>query len=245
MKNVLITGGGNGIGCSIAKRFIQENTFKVFVVDNSFSELEKVPFYNDIFTFRLDVNDAQKVEDTIKNILVQHGGIDILINNVGISPKENGIARTIENINLDEWNKVISTNLTSAFLFIKHTLPSMKDKNWGRIITISSQTARTAAKIAGLHYATTKSGLVGLSRQIAAQYGQYNITSNCIAPGRIESDMTNGVSNQVNEIFLEQNPIKRMGKKEEVASLVEYLAKDEAGYITGATIDINGGSFIG
>lgn len=245
MKNVLITGGGNGIGCAIAKKFIQNKNFKVFIVDKSFEELKKLPLYSNFYTFQFDIKDEKSVKEFILSINEGYGGIDILINNVGISPKKINVANTIENIELVEWNKVIAVNLTSTFLFIKYIIPSMKEKRWGRIITMSSQSARTAAKIASPHYVATKSALIGISRQIASQYGKYNITSNCIAPGRIESNMTKAVSDQVNQEFLNQIPISRMGKKEEVAALVEFLSREEASYITGTTIDINGGAFIG
>jgi len=193
----------------------------------------------------LDVTKEEEVISKVKLFNNEYNGIDILVNNAGISPKYKGKALRIDKLDLNEWEQVLNVNLTGAFLCTREVIKKMVTNNWGRIINIVSQSARTSASIAGVHYSASKTGLVGLSRTIAKQFGEYNITSNCIAPGRIETEMTRAVSDKINNEFLNNIPIKRMGNGDEVGELVKFLASEKAGYITGATIDINGGSFIG
>lgn len=245
MKNVFITGGARGIGYSIALEFLKYDEYRVFIGDKSINDLNQDLLDHRIIPYQLDVSNLSSIESVFSNINELFGGIDILINNAGISPKHDGRALKLDELGLEEWNEVISTNLTGSFLCVKQVLPHMKQNKWGRIINISSQSARTAASIAGSHYAVSKTGLLGLSRQIASQFGEFNITSNSICPGRIASEMSRGVSEEANQRFIEHIPIKRMGKSEEVAALVRFLASEEGGYITGTTIDINGGAFIG
>lgn len=251
MKTVLITGGANGIGLAVASSFLNESeNYYVLIGDVDIKCIEKakdsLKKYSDRVSFYyLDVSQKDSVIKTFKEIEKIHKGIDVLVNNAGISPKHNGKALELEELSLEEWQNVMDVNLTGAFLCTQSAVPHMKRNQWGRIINIASQSSRTAAQVAGIHYSTSKTGLLGFSRQVASQFGQYKITSNCIAPGRIESDMTNAVSAEVNRKFLENTPIKRMGTKEEVADLVKFLASENAAYITGAVIDINGGSFIG
>lgn len=248
MKNILITGAANGIGLSIAKKFLQTG-YNVFLTDSDIVSLKNteeklLENYQNLTCLKMDVSEEEEVRKTIAFINANSDGIDILVNNAGISPKRDGKALPLEEISLSEWEKVLKVNLTGTFLCTKSVIATMKRKHYGRIIHISSQSARTSAQIAGIHYAASKTAMIGFSRQIAGQLGSYNITSNCIAPGRIMSLMTSEVSEIENQKFLERNPIKRMGKPEEVAELAYYLASDEAAYITGTTIDINGGNFI-
>lgn len=250
MKKVLVTGGARGIGLSIVKSFLAEDDYFVIVGDVDLLAIEEAKlqlnnFSDRLFFLFLDVSEENSVEKAFKEIETKHVGIDILINNAGISPKKNGRALDLEEISLAEWQRVININLTGSFLCTQKAVKYMKHKNWGRIVHISSLTSRTAASVAGIHYATSKTALLGFSRQVANQFGEYNITSNCIAPGRIESDMSRGVSDEVNKRFIEKIPLKRMGTAEEVAALVKFLSSNNAAYITGTVVDINGGAFMG
>lgn len=249
MKRVLVTGGARGIGLEISRSFLNDESYFVVISDLNLPNLQEEKTILDhsdrVDCVQMDVSSERSVYCAIEEINRKHGGIDILVNNAGISPKHDGKALKLDELTLDEWEQVIKVNLTGAFLCTRAVIGHMKENRWGRIINIASQSARTATTIAGIHYGASKTGLLGFSRALARQFGEYNITSNCLAPGRIESNMTQGVPDEINQQFIEKIPIKRMGTGKEIGETAKFLASEEAGYITGTVVDINGGSFIG
>ncbi|WP_078429103.1 SDR family oxidoreductase [Alkalihalobacterium alkalinitrilicum] len=244
----VITGGARGIGAEIAAELAAEGATLV-LTDIIEDELQKT-----VEDFKgknvkvegvtLDVGNEQQVIDAFKYIGEKYGTIEILINNAGISPKVNGKRRSTHEIPLDEWENVLNVNLTGTFLCTRESLPYMQRGGWGRIVNISSLAGRTSGRIAGSHYSASKSGMGGFTRTVASEYGSYGITANCIAPGRIESPMTKTSTEEMNQKFISEIPVGRSGTPKEVASLVSYLCSEKAGYITGTTVDINGGIFM-
>lgn len=248
-KVALVTGAAQGIGLSIAKA-LANHDIKVVMTDVSENKLmEEVDYLKnsglEVEGYLLDVSNELEVKTVISQIKKVYNRLDILVNNAAISPKVNGNKRLIVDIPLDEWNQVMNVNLTGSFLCVRESLPLMMQNNWGRIVNLTSQAGRTYSRVAASHYSTSKTALIGLTRNIAFEYGQYRITANCIAPGRIDSPMVNLVSKETNEKFKEISPLKRLGKDQEIAAAVLFLCSEDAGYITGATLDVNGGMFMG
>jgi 3-oxoacyl-[acyl-carrier protein] reductase len=144
----------------------------------------------------------------------------------------------------EEWRKVLDINLTGAFLCSKACLPIMREKGWGRIINIASQAGRTRSDIAGAHYAASKAGMMGLARALAGELGMAGITVNSIAPGRIMTPMAQEAGEAANTAYLARIPVGRLGTPDDVAAAVAFLVSDEAGFISGITLDVNGGAFM-
>lgn len=244
----VVTGAAQGIGAEIANVLAGKGV-KVILTDINEKELSAhtkklLKQGRTVENFVLDVSSEADVVHIFNKIKKEHGKIDILINNAAISPKIEGKRRETINTPLEEWEHVLAVNLTGAFLCTREVIPVMKENSWGRIVNISSQAGRTASKIAGSHYAASKSGMIGFTRTIALEYGKFGITANCIAPGRIETQMAQVALKETNESFLENVPVGRQGTTAEVAALVLFICSNEAGYMNGSTIDINGGSFM-
>jgi 3-oxoacyl-[acyl-carrier protein] reductase len=243
----LVTGAARGIGLQVARRLAQEGAHVVLLdvmdeASESAGRLVREGLKAEAVV--TDVSDEAAVRQVVAGIAGRHGRLDILVNNAGISPKHDGKKAPVETTALAEWNAVMAVNLTAAFLLCRESIPVMRARSWGRIVNMSSQAGRTRARIAGSHYAASKAGLIGFSRSLAGEVGAYGITVNCIAPGRIETPMAAVASDEVNRAFLSQVPMGRIGTPDDIAATVSFLASDGAGYITGATIDVNGGHFM-
>jgi 3-oxoacyl-[acyl-carrier protein] reductase len=248
MKIALVTGAAQGIGLSIADRLANEGMM-VLMTGLQEEKLEQEAYRlkkegKKVEGFRLDVGSESDIIDTFSRVKELYGRLDILVNNAGISPKKDGRSATILQTSLEEWNQVMAVNLTGPFLCVREALPLMMQNNWGRIINISSQAGRTFSRVAGTHYSASKSGLIGFTRNLAAEYGEYGITANCVAPGRVVTPMVKAVSSEKNEQFAKISAVRRLGEPEEVAAAVSFLCSEDAGYITGATLDVNGGMFM-
>ena len=239
MKTVFVTGASRGIGKSIALEL--GNNFKV-VVGFSNSEdmaVEVVEEINnsggDALSIQLNIGDKNSVDKAFTEIENKYNHVDILINNAGIT-RDNILPRMKE----DEWNDVIQTNLTGNFYTSQRAIKKMIKNKWGRIIFISSVVGLSGNQ-GQANYAASKAGLIGLSKSISKEVGSRNITSNVIAPGYIETDMTSFIDDENKENIIEQLSIKRMGMPEDIANMVSFLCKDESEYITGQVIPIDGG----
>src|ERR1035437_6747943 len=177
-------------------------------------------------------------QDSIKEAFVKAGKIDILVNNAAVT--KDGLALRMKK---DDWDTVLTTNLTGAFLAIQQVLHGMMKERWGRIINISSVVGE-AGNPGQANYVASKAGLIGLTKSIAQEMGSRNITVNSVAPGFIETDMTAVLSQQLKENMLGHIPLKRFGRPEEIAAAVRFLASEEAGYITGHVLSVNGGLYM-
>ena len=171
-------------------------------------------------------------------------GIDILINNAGIHPKLDGKAIPIEKLALVDWNAMLAVNLTAAFLLCRELLSGMSSRGWGRIINISSRAGRALSPLSSVAYAATKAGLIGFSRTLAAEAAVGGVTVNTVAPGPVKTALTGDSSTATQTRLVSTIPLGRYGEADEVAAAVAFLASDAASYITGAVIDVNGGSFM-
>jgi len=247
-KVVVITGAAQGIGRACAEAFA-DRKYRLVLIDrlDTVHQVGGEIGAHDALSYAVDLSDAKGVEALTSEIDGAAGGVDILVNNAGINPKStDGTAARVSNTTLDEWNRVLATNLTSAFLLSKWALSSMKERAWGRIVNISSRGGRVYSPAAGAHYAASKAALIGFNRALAGEGGPLGITANCVAPGRIDTPLTASAgagSDEMRSRFLQETPVGRVGTADEIAAAVKFLASDGAAFITGAVIDVNGGSF--
>ena len=240
-KTVLITGASRGIGKAILESFNNE----YFIVGTGTSEssvqsiLENINSMNiEGNSFKLDLGDRDSIKELISLLDSKEIYPDILINNAGIT-RDNIMLRMQE----DEWDNVIDVHLNGQYLLIKSFIKKMVKNRWGRIINISSTSAVLGNK-GQANYAAAKAGIEAMSRSLARELGSRNINVNCVAPGFIETDMTKEISAGNEDFLASQIPLGRLGKPNEIAEVVNFLASDEANYITGQTIHVNGGLYM-
>jgi 3-oxoacyl-[acyl-carrier protein] reductase len=180
----------------------------------------------------------------VTDIDAQYGRFDILVNNAGIHPKIHGERNSFLKMTTAQWNEVIGVNLTAAFVLCREVAPVMRRRKWGRIVNMSSRAGRTLVDTAGIHYAAAKAGMIGMTRIIASEVAADGITANCIAPGRIESPMTNQGSDAQRAMLVGRIPVGRIGTPDEIGHVVAFLVSEDSGYLTGTVIDVNGGTFM-
>ncbi len=241
-KVVLVTGAGGGIGASIALKFSQSGA-KVVVADvieefslNTVSRITKQG--GEALAVTVDVSQISSVEEMVKKILDKFGKIDILINNAGIT-RDNLLLRMRE----EEWDKVININLKGVFNCTKVVLRSMMKQRKGKIVNIASIVG-IIGNAGQSNYAASKGGVISLTKTWAKEFASRNINVNAIAPGFIRTKMTDKLSEQIKEKINQQIPLKRFGEVEDVANLCAFLSSDEANYITGEVIKLDGGMAI-
>lgn len=246
-KVAVITGACGSIGQSIAQALSQDG-FRLLLVDinPAVKQLAQGWMQKNVAAkaLALDISDPVQVGrlDALAGDWFPH--IAVLVNNAGISPKFQGKKRLVVDMPYDEWCKVININLTGTFLITQKVLPSMLSRQWGRVVMIASQAARTRTKVPAAHYQASKAGMVGFARTLAGEVGKQGITVNTIAPGRIATDMTSQVSAESNAEIAEATPVGRMGQPSEVAAAVAFLCSEHASYMCGAILDVNGGHFM-
>ena len=238
-KTVLVTGGTRGIGHAISAAMVKAG-YKVAANYAGNEEAAKATAAElGIHVYKFDVADYDAVGAGIAAIEAELGPIDIVVNNAGVTRDA-----PFHKMTKDQWQQVIDIDLTSAFNVTRQVWEGMRDRNWGRVINISSRGGRTVSPVASAHYAATKSGLIGFTRIAALEGASDNITANCVAPGPILSAMTAGSSPEVRAAFTRSVPLGRYGDPEEIASAVSFLASDASSFITGAIFDINGGTYM-
>ena len=235
----LVTGATRGIGKSIADEFAQAGAMVIGTAttkegaENISNRLSSTDL--DGHGIVLDVASTEQISETIKTLKQSDLMPSILVNNAGIS-LENLLMRIKE----EEWEKVIAINLSSAFYLSKAVIGSMLKNRHGRIINIGSVQGSTGAP-GHSHYSAAKAGLIGLTKSLAQEVGSRNITVNAISPGYVSTDMTKDIDEEMNQSLLEQIPLKRFGKPIDIAKTAIYLASSSGSYITGETINVNGG----
>jgi 3-oxoacyl-[acyl-carrier protein] reductase len=240
----LVTGGSRGIGRAICLKLASLGaTVGINYVANPTAAQETLQQVEAMggkgFTVRFNVAEADAVQESIKEIINTYGQIDILVNNAGIT-RDGLMARMKE----DDWDSVLDTNLKGAFLCSKAVMRTMMKKRFGRIINVSSVVG-FVGNSGQVNYSAAKAGLTGLTKSMARELAGRNITVNCVAPGYIVTDMTEGLTGDVQETLKAQIPLGTLGTPEDVAASVGFLASPDSKYITGQTLHVNGGMYMG
>ena len=235
MKKVLVTGASGGIGSAISEKFAMN--YKLVLTSSSQITLDvlKNKYGNDHDYYVLNFNDPVIFENTLKQISLDHKDLNIIVNNAGITDDS-----LILRMKSEQWDKVIQANLTSNFLILKNLIPNMIKNKTGSIIGISSVVA-TSGNPGQSNYVAAKSGMIGFYKSIALEVASRNINVNIISPGFIISPMTDKLNEKQKNTILEKIPMKRFGKPNEIANIVYFLASDDATYLTGQNIHVNGG----
>tara|TARA_B100001057_G_scaffold430643_1_gene457510 strand:+ start:10810 stop:11544 length:735 start_codon:yes stop_codon:yes gene_type:complete len=237
-KKVLITGATGGIGGAIVKKFLSLNAEVLGTGTNS-EKLEGLKKdFSKIKVKKFDISSHPEIEKFIEEVSEELGGLDILINNAGIN-RDNLSLRMKD----EDWQKVININLSSTFLLSKYAIKKMLKGNSGRVVNITSVVGHTG-NIGQSNYAASKAGTIGMSKSLSIEYAKKNITINCVSPGFIVSDMTNSIPEKIKSIILSKIPMGKMGSGEDVSNCVAFLCSNEASYITGETIHVNGGMYM-
>jgi 3-oxoacyl-[acyl-carrier protein] reductase len=242
MRTALITGASRGIG-KVCARVLASSGCRIVAAARNLEKLEETAREiqasgGEAHAIEMDMGSEQSISSAIGSVLNHIGHIDILVNNAGIT--KDGLAVRMK---AADWEQVISTNLTGAFYAIQQVLPRMMRERWGRIVNISSVVGESG-NAGQANYAASKAGLIGLTKALAQEIGSRNITVNAVAPGYIETDMTRGLSQELKDKMIAQTPLRRMGTAEDVAHAVKFLASDEASFITGHVLDVNGGMYM-
>lgn len=234
-----VTGASRGIGraCALA---LSGGGAKVALAARQIEKLEEVAAEvrgagGEAYVVPIDLASPESIKEAFGKASKEFGRIDILINNAGLT--RDGLALRMKR---DDWDAVIQTNLSGSFFCIQQVLPGMVRERWGRIVNITSIVGESGNP-GQANYVASKAGLIGLTKSLAQELASRNITVNAVAPGFIETDMTASLNDELKAKITESVPLKRMGKPEEIAAAVKFLAGDEASYITGHVLDVNGG----
>ena len=235
MKSVLITGGSRGIGRAMVELF-KDNGYQVaFTYKNSEKEAHELEKRTGAFAIKADSESEEEVACAIKKAEEKNGAIDVLINNAAVSS-----VSLITDVTLSEWNRIMNTSVTGAFLYAKGVLPQMIRKKQGRIINITSMWGIVGASCE-VHYSTAKAALIGFTKALAKEVGPSGITVNAIAPGVVRTDMNSAFSEEDIRALEDETPLGRIAEPIEIARAALFLASDGADFITGDVMNVSGG----
>ena len=240
-KVAIVTGGGQGMGRAVAQRLV-EGGASVVVNDRNADNARKVADALGVNAIAVpgDVTIKADVDAVVEKTIETFGALDILVNNAGIL-----FPTTLADMEEDEWDLVINVNMKGTYLFSRAAFPHMKQAGWGRIVNFSSTAGKSVSTLGGPHYTAAKAGVLGLTRATAKEFAPFGITVNAVCPGLVNTEMVQeNVSPERLRKFLDSFPISRICEPSEVAELVAFLASDGAAYITGASLDINGGDLM-
>ena len=237
-KKIIITGATGGIGNELVKKFISLKG-DVLATGTNEEKLEKLKKnYPSVEILKFDISKHSEIESFIEQAHTKLKGLDILVNNAGI---------TLDNLSLrmknEEWQKVIDVNLSSTFYTCKYALKKMLKNKFGRIINITSVVGHSG-NLGQTNYSASKAGIIGMSKSLALEYAKKNITINCISTGFITTDMTMNIADKMREFLISRIPMGKLGTGEDVSGCVAFLSSEQASYITGETIHVNGGMYM-
>ncbi len=240
----IVTGAGQGMGHAVARALaalgarLVVNDLNAETAEQAASDLESAG--TEAVAVQADVTDAGAVRGMVERAVERFGAVHILVNNAGIL-----YPTPVIDIDEAEWDRVISVNLKGTFLCSQAVLPSMQAAGWGRIVNFSSTAGKNVSTVGGAHYTAAKAGVLGFTRHLAREVARHGITVNAVCPGLIDTEMVRTTIDEARTCaYAESFPISRLGRPEEVADLVAFLASDRAAYITGASLDINGGDLM-
>ena len=237
-KNILITGATGGIGNALIKKFVSlgGNVLGTGTNPEKIDQIKKK--YPNIKVKKFDISEHSRIEEFLDDVILELGSLDILINNAGIN---------IDNLSLrmkdEEWKKVIDINLTSTFLLTKYSIKKMLKNKFGRVVNITSIVGHTG-NLGQSNYSASKAGIIAMSKSLAIEYAKKNITINCVSPGFIVSDMTLNIAEKVKLYLTSRIPMGKLGTGEDVSNCVAFLSSDQASYVTGETLHVNGGMYM-
>tara|TARA_B100000787_G_scaffold156421_1_gene132516 strand:- start:642 stop:1379 length:738 start_codon:yes stop_codon:yes gene_type:complete len=239
-KNIIVTGASGGIGNSIVEKLC-DNGANILATGTRVDKLEELKKrFDNIKILKFDISQHQKIEEFINNATEDLGGsLDCIVNNAGVT-KDNLAIR----MSLEEWSKVIDINLTSTFLMSKYAIKKMLKNKSGKIINITSVVGHTG-NVGQANYTASKAGIVAMSKSLAIEYAKKNININCISPGFIDTPMTEKIDKKFKESIIAKIPSNRLGKTEDIANAVIFLSSNQSDYITGETLHVNGGMYLG
>ena len=238
-KNILVTGASGGIGYSIVKR-LSEAGANILASGTKIEKLERLKsdFIN-VKILKFDICQIENIEEFIENTFNEFGGkLDCIINNAGITQDNLAIRMTLE-----EWKKVIDTNLTSTFLISKYAIKKMLKNKFGRIVNITSVVGHTG-NLGQANYSASKAGIIAMSKSLAIEYAKKNINVNCISPGFIKTAMTDNLDDKFKEAIIAKIPSARLGEPDDIANAVAFLCSNQSNYISGETLHVNGGMYM-
>lgn len=241
-KTALVTGASRGIGKACAE-VLASVGFRVVLAARSVDKLEETAVAiqqasGETFVVEMDLANSESIKAGFSKAANEFGRIDVLVNNAGIT--KDGLAVRMKQ---PDWELVLQTNLSGGFYAIQQVLPAMMRERWGRIVNISSVVGESG-NAGQANYAASKAGLIGLTKSLAQEVGSRNITVNAVAPGYIETDMTQGLSDDLKGKMLAATPLRRIGTAADVAAAVKFLVSEEASFITGHVLDVNGGLYM-
>ena len=238
-KNIIVTGASGGIGNSIVKK-LYESGANILATGTRIEKLEQLKKdFEKINILKFDISETQKIDEFIDDATKELGGsLDCIINNAGITQDNLAIR-----MSLDEWKKVIDLNLTSTFLISKFAIKKMLKNKFGKIVNITSVVGHTG-NLGQANYTASKAGIVAMSKSLAIEYAKKNINVNCISPGFIKTAMTDKIDEKFKETIIAKIPSARLGEPDDIANAVVFLCSNQADYINGETLHINGGMYM-
>jgi len=242
VRIALVTGASRGIGRACAHALAKAG-YKVVLAARTLDQLEETAQLTraagaESFVVEMDLSSSDSITAGIAKAAKEFSRIDILINNAGVT--KDGLAVRMKKA---DWESVLNTNLSGAFYAIQQVLPGMMRERWGRIVNISSVVGEKGNP-GQANYVASKAGLIGLTKSLAQEVGSRNITVNAVAPGFIGTEMTQGLSEDLKQRMISETPLRRMGSPEDIAAAVKFLVSEEAGFITGHVLDVNGGIYM-
>ena len=238
-KNIIVTGASGGIGNSIVEKLFK-NGANILATGTKKDKLDELKSkFKNLKILKFDISQSEKIEEFIENATNELGGnLDCIINNAGITQDNLAIR-----MNFEEWQKVIDINLNSTFLLNKYSIKKMLKNKKGKVINITSVVGHTG-NLGQANYTAAKAGIIAMSKTLAIEYARKNININCISPGFIKTAMTDKIDTKFKEIIISKIPSGRLGKPEDVANAVLFLASDLSDYINGETLHVNGGMYM-
>ena len=237
-KKILITGATGGIGNELVKKFdsLGGAVLATGTKNEKLDSLKKN--YPNIKIRKFDISSHERIEEFIDEASLELGGLDVLVNNAGINADNLSLRMKDE-----EWKKVIDINLSSTFLLSKNAIKKMLKTKYGRIVNITSIVGHTG-NLGQANYSAAKAGIIGMSKSLAIEYAKKNITVNCVSPGFIISNMTMNIAEKVKLFLTSRIPIGKLGTGEDVSNCVAFLSSEQASYVTGETLHVNGGMYM-